>query len=291
MKTGLALAGGGVSGSAAIGVIQALEENGIAVTHLAGTSSGSIVAALYAYGYTVDELRQLIPRFTRSQLDVDWKAILSKFLLRRSKFDGWIKGVRLRALLDEFTHYQSVADFPIPCGVVATDLRLGKPVVFAKDPIPGFHTESDLPISLALLASSAIPVIFQSVRWNGLILADGGVSMNCPVQVVRAMGAEKVIAVDTVTAFANDDVGELRSGLSVFTHVINLNLRNQMAHEHRYADVSLFPHVGYVGAFDFHKVEQCIEAGYRYALDNMERIRAALTSASGESPSDLRSRF
>lgn len=291
MKAGLALAGGGVSGTAAIGVIQALEENGIAVTHLAGTSSGSLVAALYAYGYTVDELRQLIPRFTRRHLDADWKTILSKFLLRRSKLDGWMKGVRLRALLDEFTHSQSVSDFPIPCGIVATDLRLGKPIVFAKDPVPGFQTAADLPISLALLASSAIPVLFQPVRWNGMILADGGVSMNCPVRVVRAMGAEKVIAVDTVTAFANDDVGELRSAFSIFTHIVNLNLRDQMAHEHRYADISLFPHVGYVGAFDFHKVEQCVEAGYRYAMDNMERIRAVLTSASGESLSDLHNRF
>lgn len=289
MKTGLALAGGGVSGSAAVGVIQALEEAGITITHIAGTSSGSIVAALYAYGYSVEDLKLTIPRFTRRQLDVDWKAILSRIFRRRPSLDGWIKGIRLQVLLDEFTQSEFVSGFRIPCGIVATDLRKGQPVVFAKDPIPGFHTESDIPISQALLASSSIPVIFQPVRWNGLILADGGVSMNCPVSVVRAMGAEKVISVDTVTAFANDDVGELRSGLSVFAHVINLNLRNQMAHEHRYADVSLFPHVGYVGAFDFQKVEQCIDAGYRTAWENMDRIRAALRASSAELPSDRHS--
>lgn len=69
MKTGLALAGGGVSGSAAVGVIQALEEAGIEITHVAGTSSGSIVAALYAYGYSIEDLKRTIPRFTRRQLD------------------------------------------------------------------------------------------------------------------------------------------------------------------------------------------------------------------------------
>lgn len=277
MKTGLALAGGGVSGSAAVGVIQALEEAGIEITHVAGTSSGSIVAALYAYGYSIEDLKRTIPRFTRRQLDVDWNAILSRILRRRPYLDGWIKGVRLQSLLDVLTHSDSVSGFRIPCGIVATNLRTGQPVVFARDPVPNFHTETEIQISQALLASSAIPVIFQPVRWNGLILTDGGVAMNCPVRVVREMGAARVIAVDTVTAFANDDVGELRSGLSVFAHVINLNLRQQMAHEHRYTDFSIYPHVGYVGAFDFHKVNQCIEAGYRTAWEMMDQIWAALS--------------
>lgn len=276
VKAGLALAGGGVSGSAAIGVIQALEETGITISHIAGSSSGSIVAALYAYGYNADRLKQIMPQFTKRQLDFDWRAILSRALRRRRYLDGWIKGSRIQHLLSEMTDSSSVNAFRIPCGIVSTDLRTGQPVVFSNQVIPNFETETDISIAQALLASSAIPVIFQPVRWKGRVLSDGGVVMNCPVQIVREMGAERIIAIDTVTAFANEDVGQLHSGLSVFAHVINLNLRNQMAHELRLADISIHPRVGYVGAFDFHKVEQCVKAGYEKAWDMMDQIHEVL---------------
>ncbi|GAX90135.1 patatin-like phospholipase family protein [Effusibacillus lacus] len=275
-RVGLALAGGGVSGSAGIGVIQALEEAGITVTHVAGTSSGAMVAALYAYGYSVEDMKLAMPRFSKRHLDYNWKAILAKILMRRPYLDGWIKGERLQSLITELTDGQPLSALRVPCGIVATELRTGQPVVFSQEPVPGYRTESDITIAQAVLASCSIPVIFQPVRWNGYILTDGGVSLNCPVRLVRALGAERVIAVDTVTAFANSDVGQLRSGLSIFAHVINLNLRDQMAHEHQYADLSLHPHVGYVGALDFHKVEQCVEAGYHYARERMDEILTAI---------------
>ncbi|MFC4770303.1 patatin-like phospholipase family protein [Effusibacillus consociatus] len=275
-KAGLAIAGGGVSGSAAIGVIQALEEAGITISHIAGSSSGAMVAALYAYGYSVDGMKQVMPRFTKRHLDYDWKAILARFLLRRPHLDGWIKGTRLQSLIGELTEWKNVSAFRIPCGIVATDLRQGKPLIFSKDPVPGFPFESDITIAQAVQASCSIPVIFQPVRWKQYILSDGGVSINCPVRVVKALGAERVIAVDTVTAFANSDVGQLRSGLSIFAHVINLNLRDQMAREHEWADLSLHPHVGYVGALDFHKVQQCVEAGYLYTKQRIDQVKKVL---------------
>lgn len=275
-SVGLALAGGGVSGAAAIGVIQALEEEGFTVSHIAGTSSGAMVAALYAFGYSTEDMKQVMPRLTKRHLDYDWRAILAKILVRRSYLDGWIKGSRIRSLLEELTESKDLSAFRIPCAIVATDLSKGQPVLFANKQIPDFLTETGISIGQAVLASCSIPVIFQPVRWKQYILSDGGVTMNCPVRVVRALGAERVIAVDTVTAFANDDVGQLKSGLSIFAHVINLNLRQQMAHEHQYADLSLHPHVGYVGALDFHKVQQCAEAGYRDAKNRMDELRKVL---------------
>ncbi|BCJ86827.1 patatin-like phospholipase family protein [Effusibacillus dendaii] len=278
MKTGLAISGGGVSGAAAIGVIEALEEAGIAISHIAGTSSGAMVASFYACGFSIRQIKSVMPKFTKRHLDADWKKILPAVLFRKKRLDGWLKGMRLQELLAELTAGKQVVDLQIPCAIVATDLRNGQPVVFAKNPVPGYTTETDISIAQALQASYSIPVIFQPVRWKQYILADGGVSLNCPVRVVRAMGAEHVIAVDTVTAFANQDVGSLRSGLSIFAHVINLNLRDQMKHEHAYADFSLYPDVGQVGAFDFRKVPQCVEAGYRYTRERLAQIKDRLQS-------------
>jgi NTE family protein len=149
-------------------------------------------------------------------------------------------------------------------------------MVFAKEPVPGYLSESDIEIALAVQASCSIPIVFQPVRWNDHVLADGGVTVNCPVQIVRAMGADKVISIDTVTPFANDKIGALRSGIGIFSHVINLNLRNQMALEHQHSDYVLHPHVGYVGALEFSKVSQCVEAGYKYTRERMEEIKSIL---------------
>lgn len=271
-QVGLALAGGGVSGSAAIGVIQALQEAGIEITHIAGTSSGAMVAALHAYGYSVEQIKQAIPRFNKRHLDVDWKAVIGRLFRRPRYLDGWIKGAKLHALIDELTGSSPLTSLQIPCGIVSFDLREGEPFIFSNVPIAGFNSASDASVADAVRASCAIPVVFQPVRWSGHVLADGGIAMNCPVSVVRAMGAKHVIAVDTVTVFANEDVGQLRSGLSIFAHTINLTLRNQMAAEHEQASISLYPHVGYVGAFSFNKVSQCVEAGYRCAQEKIADI-------------------
>lgn len=273
MKIGLAFAGGGVSGSAAIGVIQALEEEGYEITHLAGTSSGSMVASLYAYGLSVADLMRVVPRLNRRYLDFDWKTVVAKVFRVRRYMDGWLKGQRIYRLMEEITKGESLSAMRIPCSIVTSDMRSGELVVFSQEPVPGFRTETDASIALAVQASCSIPVVFQPVRLHDYVLVDGGVLSNCPVRVLRAMGADVVISVDTVTPFANDKMGPMRSAMGIFSQVINLNLREQMKHDHEAADLTLHPHVGPIGAFDFHKVADCVEAGYQYAKAQMEQIR------------------
>lgn len=274
-QIGVAIAGGGVSGAAAVGVLRALAEAGISVSHIAGSSSGAVVAAMYALGYEVEELRSFIPLLTKKQLDYDRQGILRRLLRRQRYLDGWIKGHRLNRSFEHFTKGAKLSDVPLPLGVVATDLSTGRPVVFAQPGItvaPGIEVVHDASLADALQASCAIPVLFQPVRKFGHILVDGGVVMNCPVSIVRQMGASFVLSVDTVTAFANSKVGQLPSALSIFAHVVNITLRNQMAAEHERADAAFHPDVGAVGALDFHKIEQCIEKGYEYAVKHIPAI-------------------
>ncbi|UOF89542.1 patatin-like phospholipase family protein [Fodinisporobacter ferrooxydans] len=264
MKIGLALAGGGVSGSAAIGVIRALEEAGVQITHIAGTSSGAMVAALYAYGYSVDQLIEIVPRLNRQHLDIDWKGILLKLIRYKPYLDGCLKGYRLQELLLQLTNHEEVSAFQIPCGIVATDLAEGKPVVFSNQAIAGYTTLSDVSIADAVRASCGIPVIFQPLRIREFVLADGGVLINCPVHLVKQMGALHVISVDPVAPFVKNRKGALTTFRSIFFHVVNLTLQAQMQREHTYAMFTLHPNVGSVGALDFKKVMHCIEVGYRH---------------------------
>jgi len=271
MKTGLAFAGGGVPGIAAVGAILALEEAGIQVTHVAGASSGAMVAALYAYGYSAAEVRSVVPFLNRRYLDVDWKSILYKILFLRPKWEGWMKGDRLAWLMSKLTDGQSLAAFKIPCGIVSTDMNEGVPIVYSPQPIEGYRTVQDLTIADAVRASFSIPVLFRPVTHHGRSMIDGGVTANCPVRICKAMGARRVIAIDPITPIANV-AAPPTTIFQVMHKVIYLNLKLQMELEHRHADVSVYPDTGPVGAFDFHKADSCIEAGRAAVASRLNEI-------------------
>lgn len=276
MKVGLAFAGGGVPGIAAVGVLQALEEMGLQVTHVAGASSGAMVAALYAYGYLPTELTEIVPALNRRYLDVDWRSIVYKALFLRPRLEGWLKGRRLTELMAKLTHGKSLDALRLPCAIVATDLNEGVPVVFSQRPIEGYATWTEASIADAVRASFAIPVLFQPVDREGRTLIDGGVAANCPVRICKALGAERVIAVDPITPIA-ESAPRPETIYQVLHKVIHLNLKLQMESEHRHADLVLHPDTGPIGAFDFHKAARCIEAGRHAVVSRRDEIRSLFT--------------
>lgn len=278
MKTGIAIAGGGVSGFASIGVIQALEEAGIEITHIAGSSSGSVVAALYAYGYSPQELCKMLPHVNRRHLDIDVRSPLLSLFSRYRHVDGLIKGDRLRQIIEKLTDGATLSRLHIPCGIVTTDLKSGETIVCSQIPLPDFPTISEIPVATAVQASFSIPVIFRPVRYSSYVLVDGGVNCNCPVQIVKQLGATHVISVDTVTPFVKNRNLNLQSGKSILYHVIHLHLYHQMKQEHSYADITLHPDVGQVSTLAFHKAMQCVEAGYTYTKARISAIKEKLTT-------------
>lgn len=273
MEIGLALAGGGIPGCAAVGVLKALDEAGIIVTHITGASSGAMVAALYAYGYSPEELEKIVPRLNRRYLDLDWKAVILKLLNLRPDVEGWLKGDRLRGLMEELTEKESLSAFKIPCGIVATDVNSRKPVVFSQDSIEDYLWEKNILIADAVRASFAIPVIFRPLYRNGKKIVDGGVVSNCPVQICKKLGAKQVIAVDPITPITMTKTnGKYQS----YYQKIYLQLKSQMEIEQQYADFVIFPETGFVGAFDFRKANQCIQAGYQATIDKIDEIKNRL---------------
>ena len=203
-KIGLALGGGGAKGAAEVGVLKVLEEAGIHVDYIAGTSIGSIVGGLYAAGYSASELETMFQTQEWLSLLTDRRASLSNepyktvdgvtyifgfpVMDRNSRGFGVMSGGKIEQMIDSMASVKGCTEFEslrIPFRCVTTDIRNAKEVVLSKGIL-----------CKALRASMAIPGIFKPVEHNGRMLVDGGMLNNLPVDVCRQMGADIVIAVD-----------------------------------------------------------------------------------------------
>ncbi len=175
-RIGLALGSGSSRGWAHFGVIQALDELGVPVHCVAGTSIGALVGAIFASGTTTSVI-DLIPK-------LEWRKIASIFdvVFPRS---GLIDGKRLSDFIRQYVHETRIEDLPIPFSAIATDLATGQEVVLSKGDVIE-----------AVRASMSFPGILTPVRYGDTILVDGGMVNPVPVNIVRKMGAEVVIAVD-----------------------------------------------------------------------------------------------
>jgi len=293
-KVGLVLSGGAARGLAHIGVLKALEEQGIKIDAIAGTSMGAVVGGLYASGYKIDELENLA-------LNIDWQQALSDappredVPFRRKQDDrdflvkqklsfrddgslglplGVIQGQNLALLLESLlAHTSDTRDFdklPIPFRAVATDIANGEKVVFRKGHLPQ-----------VIRASMSIPAVFAPVELDGRLLVDGGMTDNIPLDVAREMGVDVAIVVDIGTPLRNRK--QLTTVVDVLNQSITLmtrrNSEEQLAALHP-DDVLIQPPLASFGVTDFGRAEEMIDAGYRAtkALDaRLARLKPAVS--------------
>ncbi len=276
-KVGLVLSGGAARGLAHIGVLKALEEQGIKIDAIAGTSMGAVVGGLYASGYKIDELEKLA-------LNIDWQAALSDappredVPFRRKQDDrdflvkqklsfrddgslglplGVIQGQNLALLLESLlAHTSDTRDFdklPIPFRAVATDIANGEKVVFRKGHLPQ-----------VIRASMSIPAVFAPVELNGRLLVDGGMTDNIPLDVAREMGVDVAIVVDIGTPLRNRK--QLTTVVDVLNQSITLMTRSNSEEQLaalKPSDVLIQPALAAFGVTDFGKAQDMIDAGYR----------------------------
>src|SRR4051812_2285383 len=271
-KIGIAFSGGGARGIAHIGVLKVFEEMRIPVDYIAGTSMGSIIGGLYASGMTPDEIE-------RAVLAVDWNDALQdrpsreRLSFRRKDDDlryipdfeigvgrgglryptGLRSGQKLGFLLRRLTlPVRPVSDFdtlPIPFRAVATDISNGEMVVLR---------QGDL--ARALRASMAIPSAFSAVEIDGRLLVDGGISNNIPVDVVRSMGADVVIAIDIGEPLLTTE--QVRSSLfSILSQTIGMITRANMKPRREQADLVVAPDVAGFGTLAFDRSPEILQRG------------------------------
>lgn len=235
-RIGLALGGGAARGFAHIGVIQVLEENGVKVDYVAGTSAGSLVAALYASGRNGAALAAMAEQMDESAF-ADW-AFPGRGLLR---------GEALARYVRDNTGGRTIEQMVLPLGIVATDLDTGQPILFQRGDA-----------GTAVRASSAVPAVFTPVRIGTREYVDGGLVSPVPVRFVRQMGAELVIAVDISAIPDGAPTGDpMRMLLQTFA----IMGRSINSFELREADVVLRPKLAGVSSADFSNRKRSIQAG------------------------------
>jgi NTE family protein len=286
-KIGLVLSGGGARGIAHIGVLKVLEELRVPVDYIAGTSMGSIVGGSYAVGMSPQEMEKRV-------LAADWDRVLadappradrsfrSKALERGGVYgveagvskeglllpQGAIAGQNLELFLAELTggsiDIGSFDALPIPFRAVATDIATGEAVVLERGNILA-----------AMRSSMSVPGVFAPVEIDERLLLDGGLVRNLPVDVVRAMGAEVVIAVNLGTPLLKRE--EIESVFSVSQQMLNIlteqNVQRSLA-ELTEADVLIEPELGRYSASDFQNSATTVPIGEAAARKVADRLRA-----------------
>ena len=212
-KVGIVLSGGGAKGVAHIGAIKVLEELDIPIDYIAGTSIGAIIGGLYSIGYTSEQLEVIVKqtnwidlltdKISRDAIPFPFKLDDSKYLIslpikNNEKSGGIIRGRNISQLLQRLTEdYNNTTNFdslPIPFACIATDMATNQKEVIRSGKL-----------SEAMRASMAIPVIFTPLYSDKKVLIDGGFKDNLPIDVVKSMGADIIIAIDAQSELATSD--------------------------------------------------------------------------------------
>lgn len=294
MGIGLALSGGGAKGMAHIGVIEALTDYGINIDYIAGTSSGSIIAALYAAGYTPNEMLKIVNENKDTIIDIDKNVgfkLLGAAIRKRINIKGFIKGDRLEKLL-RYTLKQKgiedISDISFPLAIPTVDLNTGEIVYFWNkeetnrtcliqdtskyDDRPSYFSSGD--IASIVRASCSVPGVFVPKDIDGECYVDGGVRVNTPVEVLRKMGADKVIAVtfncNKKPSFSIENVvGISTQAFNIMTHSSNIDEINT-------ADVNVMLCLNDVSLLDISKATYVAKRGYNIVAKNIEKIKELL---------------
>ncbi len=284
-RVGLVLGGGGARGAAHIGVLRELERMRIPIDAIAGTSMGAIVGGLYASGISVDALEMLVAemdwadamsdepersdlRFRRKQDARNFPIALDIGLERgRLKLPlGVVQGQKLDLILRNLTlPVAGVSDFddlPIPFRAIASDIETGE-----------MHVMRGGDLALAIRASMSVPGVLAPVSLDGHLLVDGGLVGNLPVDVVRDMGVDVVIAVDV--EFPLYQLDELQSAISVSEQMLTILIRKDTLRQIEKLgdrDVLIRPQLGTFGSTNFGDILETIEPGATAAREQEPRL-------------------
>jgi NTE family protein len=252
---GLALGGGAARGFAHIGVIKALESQGIFPNLVVGTSAGSVIAALYASGYRGTELQKIA-------LSLDEAAITDWALPFSGRFGGMIKGDALQAMVNRLVKNQAIENMSMPLGIVGTDLQTGNGVLFQRGDT-----------GQAVRASCSIPGVFQPTIIQGREYVDGGLVSPVPVRYAKQMGADIVIAVNISTEPSSQDSS---GSLGILLHTTSIMGKSINTFELDLAQVVIQPELKGMRGTDFKSRNAAILAGEEAAFKQIDQIKFKL---------------
>ncbi|SHH55277.1 NTE family protein [Sporobacter termitidis DSM 10068] len=287
MSFGIALSGGGARGAAHVGVMCALEEAGMLPSSVSGTSAGSIIAGLYAVGMTAGEMKEKVIELANNSstlVDGDYVGILGSIvqLFRGNpiRFSGFLKGDKLERYLEGLTAGKNISALKMRTVLTAVDLYSRKTIAYVNSlngvsQMKNVVWKTDIKISTAMRASSAVPAIFQPKLIDGMCLVDGGVTDVVPVDLLIAAGEPNVLAVDLSENYPMKPDANI---LDVCTN--SLSVLMGCLSEYRASGETLMitpqlPESTSVLTFD--EMVTCMDAGYKAAKELMPKIKRLFT--------------
>ena len=279
MKLGLALSGGGVRGIAHAGVLKALEENNIKVDVIGGTSCGSLVASLYAMGYSPYYIYVLFQKYAKEIAGINrvtFATGLNSILLNKKlKISGLSTGESIERIYDELSlrkGIKTIADIKMPIAIPAVDIREVNEYIFTNK-IPEqvrnkkFYIDN-ISVGKAVRASSSLPVVFSPCDFKNHKFLDGGTLNNIPAIQVRKLGADKVISIN----FQADEIDEESNIMDIVMKSLDI-MGNKISEENlQDSDYILTVTCYKAGLLDVEKIEKCYKLGYETAIKNIEKI-------------------
>jgi len=251
-KIAIVLGAGASRGFAHIGVLKVLESNKIPVHMIVGTSAGSFVGSLYAYGYNAFQLQKM--SFSIEKGDILDITIPD---------NGFIKGEKLEEYINEKVKNTPIEKLRIPFYAVATDLQNGQEVVFGKG-----NT------GIAVRASCSIPGIFNPVKISDRLYVDGGIVSPVAVDAAKKLGADVVIAIDIS---ADIGVKPPDGAIETMLQSISIMYSKLSSLQLTKADIVIRPKVGYIGPGDFSKRHEAVLEGEKAALGALPEINALIS--------------
>lgn len=283
MKIGIALSGGGIRGIAHAGVLRALEENGIKIDIIGGTSCGSMVASLYAMGYTPHYIYILFKRYAKDIAALNTKPIISglqsHFFKSKKVFSSLKDGEIIETVYNKLAlrkGIKNVNEIQMPLVIPSVDITESKEYVFTNS-IPE-NTEdklqyiTDITVGKAVRASSSFPAVFNPCLMGTHAFMDGGALDNVPVNEVRKQGADKVIAVK----FDADPVDENSNIMDIVMKTIDIMGSKISEESLEMSDIVLNVYTDKVGLLDIEKLDNCYKYGYNCVVENIDKIKEAL---------------
>ncbi len=280
MKLGLALSGGGIRGIAHAGVLKALEENNIKIDAIGGTSSGSIIATLYAMGYSPYYIYILFKKYAKdlvNQNSILKVTSIGNFMAnKKGNFQGFYTGEEIENGFNNIAlrkGVKKISDIKMPIVIPTVDVQDSKKYIITnkipEKSSPNTEYINNIDIGKAIRASSSFPVVFSPCEYNKHRFLDGGILDNFPTTEVKKQGVDKTITVN----FKADDIDENSNIMDIVMRTIDI-MGNKISEENiSNSDMVLTIQTDKTGLLETEKLDECYKYGYRQTIEQIDKIK------------------
>lgn len=284
MKIGIALSGGGMRGLAHAGVLKALEEKGIKIDIIGGTSAGSMVASLYAMGYHPEEICEEFKNNYKKIVGNNkfslWSGIRHFANNKKGLWRGYNDGQGITEVFETLASRKNVnnmAQIPMPVVIPSVDIKEEKEYIFTNQiPLNAEKEEAkyitNITVGEAVRASSSFPAVFNLCNIKEHAFMDGGALDNVPVREVKKQGADKVIAVK----FEGEAITEESSAMDIVMKTVDIMGNKIIEEELKQSDYIINISTEKMGLLDTSKIDECYQYGYEAVMKNWDAIITAL---------------